>query len=517
MRWLRFTLLGSLTVGSLLAGGCFNSAGDCTESYTCARPGGSGGSGGEGGSVNPGCVPATLPGGTALPDTCAGVFVSGATGSDTTGDGTRTAPYASLAKAVAESATIIYACAEPTADTATVILPGGTTLFGGIDCGDFTYSGTKSTLAPGVPIALVLESSGGIVIEDFVVEASAGAAFGESSIGILADGSTAALHRVDVTAGAGAAGEIGATPTDNIGPSDATDPAVRGENGNPANTTTPTVPNPPGGGTVNALCDTSFGGTGGPGGSVTGAIVNDAANGTDGQPAGAGGMHGLGETSAGGWNCIPGQGLGIAGANGATGAAGTGATALGTLSASGYVGTSGTQGGKGDPGQGGGGGGGARGQDAVPDIRGASGGGAGAGGCGGYGGLGGGAAGASIAIVSVDASWAFEGVTLASAQGGQGGAGGNGQGGATGGNGGNGGNGAGGTLNACAGGQGGQGGQGGRGGGGRGGHSLGIAYTGTAPGTAGVTFQVGAAGPGGLGAGASGNGLDGVTADTQPF
>ncbi|MBI4954777.1 MAG: hypothetical protein HY908_22335, partial [Myxococcales bacterium] len=382
---LRFIAAGS-AAALPLAAGCFDYRSDCDLSNTCGTNTTSTGGGGTGGSVDPGCVPSTLPAGTPLPDSCAGVFVSGAMGSDTTGDGTRAAPYASLTKAIAESAAVIYVCAEPTGDTATVTLPGGTTLFGGVDCADFSYSGTKSTLAPGAPIALVLEAGGGIDIEDFDVEAAPGATPGGSSIGILANGSTAALHRVDVTAGAGAPGESGTTPTDNIGPADPTDVAIKGENGNPANATTPGNPTPSGGGTINSLCDTSFGGNGGPGGSVQGAIVNDAGDGTDGQPAGAGGVHGLGETSAGGWNCIPGQGLGIAGANGSPGTAGTGGAALGALSANGYAGTPGMQGGKGDPGQGGGGGGGARGQDAVPDLRGASGGGGGSGGCGGYGG-----------------------------------------------------------------------------------------------------------------------------------
>ncbi|MCC6523887.1 MAG: hypothetical protein IT373_14610 [Polyangiaceae bacterium] len=519
---MRTILTGPALCCALIASGltaCGTNADNCELTLTCGAgaSSGTGGSGGSGGSVDPGCVPSTLQAGTPLPETCTGVFVSGSSGSDTTGDGSRAAPYASLAKAVSESAAVIYACAEPTADTATVTLPGGTTLFGGLDCADFSYSGTKSTLAPGAPIALVLEAGGGIDIEDFDVEAAPGATPGGSSIGILANGSTAGLHRVDVSAGAGAPGESGTTPTDNIGPSDPTDVAIKGENGNPANTTTPTNPNPSGAGTANSLCDTAIGGNGGTGGSVAGATVNDAGNGTDGLPALGFGAHGVGETSAGGWNCVPGQGLGIAGANGAAGTAGTGGAALGTLSASGYAGAVGLQGGKGDPGQGGGGGGGARGQDAVPDVRGASGGGGGSGGCGGYGGLGGGAAGASIAIVSLGGTWTFDGVTLATAQGGQGGDGGIGQGGAIGGNGGNGGNGISGTLAACAGGQGGQGGQGGRGGGGRGGHSLGIGFTGTAPDTAGASFQLDAPGQGGLGAGPSGNGLDGVGAETQGF
>jgi hypothetical protein len=72
-------------------------------------------------------------------------------------------------------------------------------------------------------------------------------------------------------------------------------------------------------------------------------------------------------------------------------------------------------------------------------------------------------------------------------------------------------------LVGCSGGPGGTGGPGGQGGGGTGGHSIGIAYTKTAPPKQGWTAMTGAFGPGGLGGDAPGNGAPGVKADMQEF
>ncbi|MBI5503149.1 MAG: hypothetical protein HY907_23090 [Deltaproteobacteria bacterium] len=521
-----YRIVGLVALGSLgaaaTAAGCFDNSSDCEVFNTCGGTTSTTGTAGSGGSVDPGCVPSDLPANTPLPDTCAGVFVSGTNGNDGTGDGTRGNPYASVATALAGGAAVVYACAAPTADTATVQVPAGSNLFGGLDCADWHYTGDKTVLAPDAQIAMILpQGAAASGVADFEIHAAAGTAAITSSIGVIADGATAAFERTDVFAGNGAVGEKGATPTDDIGPTDPNDAAIKGGNGNPADTTTPGIPTSPGEGRINALCDTAAGGNGGTGGTVVGAVVNDAGPGGPGLPALGGGTAGLGETSAGNWNCVAGQGLGGAGVNGGAGNAGPGASGLGTLTSAGYSpAPPGGQGGRGLPGQGGGGGGGARGRDATPDVRGPSGGGGGSGGCGGFGGLGGTAGGASIAFVSLGATVTFTEVTLHSATGGGGGEGGDGQGGRTGGNGGDGGIGSGttpATLNACAGGSGGQGGFGGKGGGGRGGHSLGLAFTGTAPDAAGVTFDVGTPGQGGLGAGPSGNGADGATGPTQQF
>ena len=74
---------------------------------------------------------------------------------------------------------------------------------------------------------------------------------------------------------------------------------------------------------------------------------------------------------------------------------------------------------------------------------------------------------------------------------------------------------------ACAGGQGGQGGNGGPGGGGLGGHSVGIAFTGSAPTQAGATTltqgTAGIGGPGGSGDVGMNVGDDGIAATEQEF
>ena len=69
----------------------------------------------------------------------------------------------------------------------------------------------------------------------------------------------------------------------------------------------------------------------------------------------------------------------------------------------------------------------------------------------------------------------------------------------------------------CSGGPGGPGGKGGQGGGATGGHSIGIAYTKTAPPKQGWTAMTGAFGLGGMGGDAAGTGALGVKADMQEF
>ncbi|MBI4951787.1 MAG: hypothetical protein HY908_07115, partial [Myxococcales bacterium] len=113
---MRTILTGTVLGCALVAWGmtaCGTDAENCELTLSCGT-GASGGSGGEGGSIDPGCVPSALPGGTPLPDTCGGVFVSGSSGDDTTGTGSRVAPYASLGKALEGSPLVVYACAAPT-------------------------------------------------------------------------------------------------------------------------------------------------------------------------------------------------------------------------------------------------------------------------------------------------------------------------------------------------------------------------------------------------------------------
>ncbi|MCC6526885.1 MAG: hypothetical protein IT373_29820, partial [Polyangiaceae bacterium] len=170
-----YRIVGLVTLGSLgaaiTAAGCFDSSSDCELSNSCTT-GTTTGTAGSGGSVDPGCVPSALPASTPLPDSCAGVFVSGTNGNDGTGDGSRGNPYATVATALAGGAAVVYACAAPTADTATVQVPAGSNLFGGLDCADWHYTGDKTAITTTAPIAMVLESGAGATsLADFALTA----------------------------------------------------------------------------------------------------------------------------------------------------------------------------------------------------------------------------------------------------------------------------------------------------------------------------------------------------------
>lgn len=493
----------------LMSGACTDYEHDCYRNNECTVASASGSSSGPGGGA---CVPSARA--DAVRDEC-GVFVSASAGDDGN-EGTQSAPVKTLGKALelaGDAAKPVYACAEAFAEAAEV--PAGAVMYGGLDCADgWRYAGDgkrTSVEGPAGAIALRLVAGSGTThIEDVDVRAADASVEGGSSIAALAEGgATVELVRCELVAGAGRDGAKGETPVESVGPSNPNDPAIRGMDGASACTGDVVAGNPGGAGTTNELCPTSVGGTGGAGKEAVGE------DGTDGQPAGAGGLHGTGQPSMGGWSCLAGGGqFGDIGADGAPGA---GASGLGALTVAGLAGASGEPGQSGAPGQGGGGGGGAKGK---AGCNGASGGGGGAGGCGGQGGLGGQAGGSSVALVSLGASLSLTEMRLVASTGGDGGEGGDGQGGAIGGNPGNGGQGdpnAPATSKACSGGEGGAGGFGGKGGGGRGGHSLGIAYTGDAPPIDGVTITTGTPGKGGAGAAMPGQGADGAKADAQAF
>ena len=400
-----------------------------------------------------------------------------------------------------------------------VEIPAGVSVFGGFDCSgaEWKYDATKhGTITPDAPDAnaafqasVRIAGNGTTNIEDVDITAANATLDGGSSIAVIVDKATVNFVRAILTAGNGKAGTVGDTPTDDVGPSDPDDMAVRGKDGAVACLGGPGG-NPGGDAVTNALCSESVGGKGGNGQAMLGDM------GEDGLPTDATfGQGGDGEANM-TPQCLPG-GTGL---NGMSGNSGPGAADIGTIDASGYVGSTGGSGTKGTTGQGGGGGGGAAGKT---NYFGASGGSGGAGGCGGNGGLGGKPGGASIGIVQVSGTIKYSGTTIRTGLGGAGGVGGDGQLGGAGGNGGARGNGAkcGGTgtntTNACAGGTGGNGGQGGQGGGGYGGHSIGIAYkNGVAtPDSAGATIQLGDAGMGGAGADAAGNGGNGIKANTN--
>ncbi|NUQ75047.1 MAG: PGRS family protein [Polyangiaceae bacterium] len=506
------TLVALAGVISAPVGGCFpfEFLDDCERLLACSGSAtlGAGGSGG-GGGVNPACVPSASS--APVGDSC-GVFVS--LSGDDGAKGTQASPVKSLAKAIelAQGAgKPVYACAEAFSEA--VEVPAGVTIFGGLACDDgWSYVGekTKTTIAGGADeIAMrLLGGDGTTRLEDVKVIAADAMALGGSSIAVLADGAAAEFARCEFVAGAGRDGENGQTPSEAVGPSDPNDPAIKGAAGAAACMGAGSG-NPGGFGAINALCNTSSGGDGGKGLESAGGNGDDGLPIPDPNPTNKG-LGGAGDTGSG---CEP----GAQGANGAQGMGGTGAADLGTIDSNGYAGPSGGDGLPGGLAQGGGGGGGAKGK---VGCNGASGGGGGAGGCAGKGGTGGTAAGSSIALISLNANLLHTDVVLRTAAGGKGGDGGDGQGGGVGGNGGDGGLGdmsAPATFQACNGGKGGQGGSGGKGGGGRGGHSIGIAYTGDTPSTNGVTFEIGAAGIGGIGADATGNGADGVAEKIQGF
>ncbi|AKT37887.1 uncharacterized protein CMC5_020300 [Chondromyces crocatus] len=515
-RWAAGGLLMLAAVGGWTAG-CSNEAGDCERSLTCSHYApGEGGGGGTPGA----CVPSEQVAGASVANGC-GVFVS-ATGKEGA-PGTKEAPVKSLVEAITrarEGGTgRVYACAEDFEEA--VELPGGVTLYGGLDCAaGWGWVGaekkTRVTAGAGEIPLKVRGGEGTARVEDVEVEAAGidGAAQpelrGASSIAALVEGLPLELVRTALVAGDGGEGEAGAAHAG---------AAQAGEDGNDGGEACsgaiviPGIEKVNDCGTPEDTTDDSKGGTGGIG------QVSGGGPGGPGTPSSASNA-GVGEDSAVCTNGTPGD-------DGTPGDPGPGAAGPGTLSPTGYTGPTAGDGGKGKPGQGGGGGGGAKGGSGAgrctdpASAAGASGGSGASGGCGGQGGRGGRAGGASIALLSLDAQLSFEGVVLRTGRGGAGGAGGPGQlgggGGAQGGTGGvvpaglN-------LLNAgCSGGRAGTGGDGGPGGGGLGGHALGIAFQGAAPPTEGLQMDVGEPGPGGAGADPDHDGAPGIKADVQAF
>jgi hypothetical protein len=519
MRRQRYVFAALVLVSGIMvaqAVGCvFSRANDCEGNLECTEPGS--GTAGSGGGTPAGCVPSENK--DPVEDTC-GVFVSSKLGADENA-GTKSAPVKTLQQAVDKAkGRPVYACAEDLAGS--VMLASGSDIYGGLDCTkEWAYVGAtkKSTLVGDAdkPAVVTEVTASGASIADFTIQAADAIADGGSSIAMLVDGAAVGLTRCDLVAGRGKAGAEGDTPMDPVGPTNPDDPMIVGNKGNDACMSTSSQLG--GDAKENAVCPAANGGPiGGAGGQ--GAVLNGG-NGDVNPATMQTALGGVGQPSMdpmNTWDCVPGSGLGNAGAKGAAGGPGVGAkdTELGTLDKTGYVGVSGQPGSAGRSGQGGGGGGGAKGKTM---CAGASGGGGGAGGCGGKGGTGGKPGGSSIGLVSLNATLTFDTVTIKVGTGGSGGDGGDGQGGGSGGKGGTGGNGsANGLSDACDGGKGGQGGQGDKGGGGRGGHAIGIAYTGTSmPSTEGVTFTRGTPGPGGKGADAMHDGDPGVQADVQVF
>lgn len=504
-----FGILITGGIGQLV--GCANEAENCELNYeVCANSSSS-----SSGVVPPppGCTDSPSENPEVIRSDCA-YFVGGLNANDSNTGG-EADPFATLAAAV-NAAKLqkarVYLCGTV---NERVDIPAGVSIFGGFDCtgNEWNYDAAqRGSITPAAPAAdapfqssIRITGSGTTKIEDINVVAANATFEGGSSIAVIIDKATVNFTRADLTAGNGKAGTAGTTPTDDVGPSTATDMAVAGNPG--AIACLGTAAGVEGGAAkVNMLCPESVGGKGGNGQ----VAIGDP--GEDGMPLDPASGQG-GTPNAGSGACA----AGTDGSTGMIGKSGAGATDAGSIDATGYVGTSGIGGSKGTAGQGGGGGSGAKGK---MSYYGASGGGGGAGGCPGNGGSGGSFGGSSIGVILVSGALSFTSAKINTGIGGSGGAGGTGQFGGAGGN--RGMRGAGDncgsgtkTDNACDGGNGGDGGQGGQGGGGFGGHSVGVAHKAgvTAPGVAGVDIKIGAAGTGGAGADSAGKGGDGTASN----
>ena len=344
-----------------------------------------------------------------------GVFVAPAAngGSDTTGMGSRAAPYATISHALASLGGLsrVYVCNGAYTDQITVT--GAVGIFGGLTCGTagdggptgpWAYAmGTKATVAGSLPTFTIEVNAGSaaVDIEDMEFDAAAGTAASPSSIAMFAVSSTAVtMERVTLTSGTGFAGSPG-TPGSNYS-------ATQASAGNQATGSTP-------GPTLSCECvdqSTSMGGRGGlgdpsaPSAGAAGGPTIPGAPATAGMP---------GQYSGGA--CANGLG----GASSATVAGGIGASSAGSIDdASWKTGPPGGSGATAAAAQGGGGGSGGT-YSSTPS---GGGGGGGCGGCGGAGGAGGSTGGSSFALLSLSSSITLDACALTAGGGGAGGGGG---------------------------------------------------------------------------------------------
>lgn len=220
----------------------------------------------------PACIPSLA--NTPVNDTC-GIFVSASLGDDSNAGNTKSAPVKTLKQALllgAQQNLPVYACAEEFVNGSgeSLNVSAGSVLFGGLDCtGDWSYAGaSKKSVVQGaadVFAAVLRTGSGTTRIEDFVFRAPDATVDGGSSIAVFSEPIlNVVLARCDLIAGNGKDGAKGLTPSENIGPSDPNDAAIKGGNGVKAAADLG-MPNPGGAGAVNALCPTSIGGDGGAG------------------------------------------------------------------------------------------------------------------------------------------------------------------------------------------------------------------------------------------------------------
>jgi hypothetical protein len=466
---------------------------------------GTGGQDGAAGAppVPPECVPSESL--TPVSDAC-GVFVN--TEAAAGGKGSKAAPLSGLQEAVTRASETgkraIYLCAGQLFSGA-VTVPAGIEIYGALECdSDWSYAPDRRSVLSAASDEIPLKITGGDGVsrlQDVEIVAESAQKAGGSSIALMVDGAEAELTRCKVQAKDGKDGESGALFERGV-------PAAESGNSGHAACSDDLVS---GGAAKTNTCTgfTSVDSVGGSGG------VGRETSGTPGDPGEPGGVPngGAGQTATS--PCF----RGTQGADGGPGGPGDGARGLGRISSAGYSGSDGGEGKPGISGQGGGGGGASKGGPAANQCGaimtngGAGGGSGGPGGCGGKGGRGGKAGGSSIAIVSLNATLSFDRVELATGQGGVGGAGGQGQAGGRGGAGGEGGSNAmrAGLNPGCGGGIGGDGGEGGLGGGGLGGHSLGIAFSGKAPGAGATLTSPGTPGAGGTSVDEASSGAEGMS------
>ncbi len=531
--WLKgLTALPFLLTLGAVAPGCASDAEDCETTRTCTPPqggaggevagqggagqggagqggAGQGGSGGEAPMAS--CLPWENAAGVGVPAAC-GVFVAASAAEG--GDGSRSAPYASLTDALgaAQPGAQIYLCKETFEENVTV--PDGVSLFGGLDCSaGWTYDeGDQSVVTgePDAPTVRFLAGALGTSVYDVGIVAPDAVTPSASSVAALVEGGNVALVRVHALAGNGAAGTPGTQPTVNIGPTNPNDSSIRGNAPRGISPVACNGNNPSGAlEKSNPFCSESVGGRGGAGESPTLAVPQfggeGLVNGGDG-----GAPSGPLPSFCGDAGCCASNGAGEDGGDGLPGLHGVGASGFGALSADDlFTGTAGSAATRGYAGAGGGGGAGAFKKAGLEFHCGGGGNGGGAGGCGGHGGSAGQPGGGSFALIVLGGTVTVTASSFTAGDGGDGGDGGLGQPGAVGGNPGAGG--------VCSGGKGGNGGNGGVGGGGAGGHSAAIVHGPQATLTVSDDSQLehGTAGQGGVGGDAGGMGVSGLAGTTQ--
>ena len=103
----------------------------------------------------------------------------------------------------------IYVCAASDAAVAGATLTGAQDIFGGLECGSWTYSGKPSAvLGPADLPALRVAAGVAVRLEDLALTAPTAIAQGASSIALLSEGDVS-LARVRLAAGDGAQGHDG--------------------------------------------------------------------------------------------------------------------------------------------------------------------------------------------------------------------------------------------------------------------------------------------------------------------